>query len=262
VSDGGGTLIEIDDVDRGVTSITLNRPAKRNALSIDLLEQLHRAVSAASADVYRRVLVLRGNGPAFCAGLDLAEASDRQYSDRSARALANVYRAIVESPLVTIAAVHGAVMGGGIGLMAACDLPIAADDTRIAFPEVHRGLVAALVAVLVKRQIADRALRELVLLGRAIDANQAKSIGLVSRVTTTDRLRSETHDVAMQVIKGAPGAIARTKRLLDELSPRPITSELDRALQYHLEARDATEAAEGIAAFLTKREPNWQPRRA
>jgi methylglutaconyl-CoA hydratase len=164
--------------------------------------------------------------------------------------------------LVTIAAVHGAIMGGGIGLMSACDIAIAADDARIAFPEVHRGLVAALVTVLVRRQVADRVLRELVLLGEPIDATQAKSIGLLSRVTSADRLRTETHDVAMQAVKGAPGAIARTKRLLDELSARPIASELDRALQYHLAARNDSEAAEGIAAFLQKREPHFGPRNA
>jgi methylglutaconyl-CoA hydratase len=253
-------LIDIDDRDPLVTALALNRPEKRNALSIALLEELLTAVQAASADVNRRVLILRGGGPSFCSGLDLGEAADRSSSDRSARALAAVYRAICQSPLVTIAEVHGAVMGGGIGLMAACDLAIAADDTRIAFPEVHRGLVAALVTALVHRQLPDRALRELVLLGQPISATQAMSIGLVTHVVSDDRLRSETHDVAMQVVKGAPGAIARTKRLFDELAARPIADELDRALQYHLQARDADEAAEGIAAFLEKREPLWPPR--
>ena len=251
--------IEVDDTDPFVTAVALNRPDKRNALSIALLEQLHAAVLAASADVNRRVLILRGNGPSFCAGLDLSEAADRANSDRSARALADVYQAICRSPLVTIAAVHGAVMGGGIGLMAASDLALAADDTRIAFPEVHRGLVAALVTVLVHRQVSDRPLRELVLLGQPISATQAMSIGLVNRVAPADRLRAETLDIARQVVKGAPGAIARTKRLLDELSARPIAGELDRALRYHLQARDAAEAAEGIAAFVQKREPRWGP---
>jgi methylglutaconyl-CoA hydratase len=255
-------LIEIDDSDSAVTSIALNRANKRNALSVQLMEELHAAVIVASVDVNRRVLILRGNGPAFCAGLDLVEASDPRHSDRSARVLASVYRAIWESPLVTIASIHGAVMGGGIGLMAACDLAIAAVDARIAFPEVHRGLVAALVTALVRRQVADRALRELVLLGQAISATQAMSIGLINRVTSAERLRTETHELTAQVIKGAPGAIARTKRLLDELSARPMSDELDHALQRHLQARDTAEAAEGVAAFLEKREPNWGARRA
>jgi methylglutaconyl-CoA hydratase len=254
-------LIDIDNADPAITVITLNRPAKRNALSIALMEQLHAAVTAATADLNRRVMILRGNGPAFCAGLDLAEASDVTNSDQSATALANVYRAIWQSPLVTIAAVHGAVMGGGIGLMSACDLAMAADDLTVAFPEVHRGLVAALVTVLVRRQVSDRALRELVLLGQSISANQAMSMGLIIRVTSAGELRTETHDVALQVLKGAPGAIARTKRLLDELAPRTMSSELDHALQYHLQARDAAEAREGIVAFLQKRAPVWGPRR-
>lgn len=256
------SLVQIDAADAAVTLVTLQRPDKRNALNIALLEQLLAAVTAASADLHRRALILRGNGPAFCAGLDLHEAADPSTRDRSAHLLADVYKAIYQSPLVTIAAVHGAVMGGGIGLMSACDLALAADDTSIAFPEVHRGLVAALVTALVHRQVADRTLRELVLLGQSIPANQAMSIGLVNQVVPRHQLQDEARGLAAYVIQGAPNAIVRTKRLLDGLFPRSVSAELDYALQYHLQARDNAESSEGIAAFREKRKPLWGPRRA
>jgi methylglutaconyl-CoA hydratase len=256
-------LVELDTTtDAATATITLNRADKRNALSIQLLDELLAAVTSASADLTRRVLILRGNGPAFCAGLDLKEAADARNNERSARALAGVYQAIAQSSLVTIAAVHGAVMGGGIGLMAACDLVLAADNTSIAFPEVRRGLVAALVTALVQRQVADRTLRELVLLGQTISANQAMSIGLVNRVVPLHQLQTEAHGLAAHVLQGAPNAIVRTKRLLAGLFPHPISAGLDYALQYHLQARDDAESAEGIAAFLARRPPVWGPRRA
>jgi methylglutaconyl-CoA hydratase len=255
-------LVHVDASDPTITVLTLNRAAKRNALSIALMDELLAAATSASTDLNRRVLILRGDGPAFCAGLDLHEAADPSTRDRSAHLLANVYRTIYQSPLVTIAAVHGAVMGGGIGLMAACDLALAADDTSIAFPEVRRGLVAALVTALVRRQVADRTLRELVLLGQTIPATQAMSIGLVNHVVPLHQLRDEASGLASYVVQGAPNAIVRTKRLLDGLFPRSISSELDYALQYHLQARDDAESAEGIAAFRQRRKPVWPPRRA
>ena len=250
----------IEATESPVMFVTLNRPEKRNALSLELMGQLRDAVRAAAADPRRRVLILRGNGPVFCAGLDLKEASAAGSAERSARALADVYEAICASPLVTIVAAQGAAMGGGVGLLAACDLAVAADDLRIGFPEVRRGLVAALVTALLRRQLPERVLRELVLLGQTITATDALSHGLVNRVVSLDRLMGEAEGLARQVLQGAPVAIARTKVLLDDLAARPVARDLVHALRCHLEARDDSEAAEGIAAFLEKREPRWGPR--
>jgi methylglutaconyl-CoA hydratase len=256
-----GELIHLESHSDGmVAAISLNRPEKRNALSIALMEQLLAAVQSSATNTNRRVLVLRGNGPVFCAGLDLTEASDLNRVDRSAHLLRDVYQAICQCPLVTIAAAHGTAMGGGVGLLGACDLVVAADDLHISFPEVHRGLVAALVTAVLQRQLAERTLRELILLGQTIPANQALSIGLVNRVVPSAHLTDEVNSLAEQAIAGAPGAISRTKLLLDTLSSRPISDELDRALQIHLLARNDAEAAEGVAAFLEKRQPMWGPR--
>jgi methylglutaconyl-CoA hydratase len=250
-------LCLFDESDPMIAEVTVNRPQKRNALNIDLMEQLTRAVHSAAADRKRRALILRGAGPVFCAGLDLEEASASLSADRSATALAELYLVICDSPLVTIAAAQGAAIGGGVGLLAACDLVVAAEDLHIGFPEVHRGLAAALVSCLVRRQLNDRAIRELILLGQSIAAPQARALGLVNRVVAASDLSEISIELARQACKGAPGAIARTKRLLNELAPRPIAEDLRRALVYHLEARESAEAMEGIAAFRERREPRW-----
>ena len=196
-------LCLIDESDPMIAVVMLNRPQKRNALNIELMEQLTRAVHRAAADRKHRVLILRGAGPVFCAGLDLEEASDSRSADGSANALANLYSVLCDSPLVTIATAQGAAIGGGVGLLAACDLVVAADDLRIGFPEVHRGLVAALVSSLVRRQLNDRAVRELILLGQSVAAPQALALGLVNRVVAISDLSETSIELAQQACKGA-----------------------------------------------------------
>jgi methylglutaconyl-CoA hydratase len=253
-------LLLVDDSDPAVGILTLNRPDKRNALNVALIEQLTAAVKRADGEPARRVLILRASGPVFCAGLDLGEAADPASAGRSAEALAALYLTICQSPLVTITAAQGAAYGGGAGLLAACDFVVAGEDLHVGFPEVRRGLVAALVTCLVRRQLGDRHVRELVLLGEPVPAGRALDLGLVNRVVPVAGLLTTATGLAREVWRGAPCAIARTKRLLDDLAPRPIEEELRRALRYHLEARQSAESAEGIAAFREKREPRWGPR--
>jgi methylglutaconyl-CoA hydratase len=253
--------ILVEDHDAAVRMVTLNRPDKRNAMSLELIERLRDAVHESAADRNRRVIIIRGAGPHFCAGLDLKEVSAApQNAERSARALAEMYEAVASSPLVTIAAAQGTAVGGGAGLLAACDFVVAADDFHVGFPEVHRGLVAALVTTLLRRQLDDRKVRELTILGQTVDADSALRIGLINRVVPVDRLTEASLELAREACKGAPGAIARTKKLLDALSVLPISEELARALEYHLTARHSAEAEEGVAAFLEKRPPRWGPR--
>lgn len=249
-------LVLIDASNPLITTLTLNRPEKRNALCINLIQQLTAAITETPRDPMRRVIILRGSGQSFCAGLDLHEAADPAQAHNSAVGLFNLYRALAGSPLITIASVHGAAMGGGAGLVAACDFVIAATDLKLAYPEVHRGLVAALVSTLLKRQLPDRIVRELILLGQTLDVTRALELGLINHIGTFDDAMSLAH----QACKGAPGAIARSKRLLDELSPRSLEQDLKTALDFHLTARHSSEAAEGMAAFLEKRSPQWGPR--
>lgn len=251
------TPLLIHHTDPRIISLTLNRPDKRNALSIALIESLRDAILSAPKDPALRVLVLRGAGPSFCAGLDLTEAAQPGCHDRSATALASMYEALGNCPLVTIAAPHGAAMGGGAGLLAACDFVIAADNLRLSYPEVRRGLVAALVTCLLRRQLSDRAVRNLILLAKTLDAHQALAAGLLTSVVAPADLDQAILNLAADAIQGAPGAIARTKRLLDELSARPLHDDLQRALSHHLAARESPEAAEGLTAFREKRPPRW-----
>lgn len=242
--------------DGPVTTITLNRPAKRNALSSELLAELLAAVAATERDKAQRVLILRGEGPAFCAGLDLAEAAaDRAH--RSAELVAGALRALSTTRVVTIAAVHGAAIAGGAGLMTACDLAVAAQGTQIGYPETRRGLVAALVMTILLRQLRERDARYLLLTGELIDASRAAAIGLVNREVPAADLMTEARRLADAVLRGGPEAVANTKRFIAEFGPRPLPADLERALAFHLEARQSAEAAEGIAAFHEKRPPRW-----
>jgi methylglutaconyl-CoA hydratase len=242
------------------TVLTLNRPEKRNALCIGLLEQLVEAVAAAERDPAQRILFVRGAGPAFCAGLDLDEAADGALGRRSAELVARSLLAISGSRLVTIAVVHGAAVAGGAGLMTACDMAVAAADTRIGYPEPRRGLVAGLVMTFLRRQIRERDAREILLTGEVFPAGRALEIGLVNRVAPSlEEAVAEAGRLADAVRQGGPRAVTRTKELLAELWHRPVRADLERALEAHLGARGSPEAAEGIAAFRERRPPNWAP---
>src|SRR5437870_13202534 len=165
-----------------ITVLTLNRPERRNALTIELLTELMSAIHVASEEPPVRILILQGAGAAFCTGLDLKEADDQAKAHATAEAVANTLITISETHLVTIAAIHGAAVAGGAGIMSACDFVVAAERTRIGYPEVRRGLVAGLVMTFLRRQLGERDIRELVFSGELIDAARAKEIGLVNRV--------------------------------------------------------------------------------
>src|SRR5438874_8441876 len=200
-----------------ITVLTLNRPERRNALTIELLTELTAEIEAASADEQQRVLILRGAGAAFCTGLDLKEAADPKKAHATAEMVANTLVALSQTRLITIAAVHGAAVAGGAGIMSACDFVVAAEKTKIGYPEVRRGLVAGLVMTFLRRQIGERNMRELVLGGELIDAELAREIGLVNRVVAPDQLMIEAQKFADSVLQGAHNALTQTKRLIEEL---------------------------------------------
>lgn len=240
-----------------ITLVTLNRPERRNALTLELLTQLHAAITVASDDSQTRVIVLRGAGAAFCTGLDLKEAADHSKVHATAEMVANTLLAISQTRLVTIAAVHGAAVAGGAGLMSACDFVVAAEGTKIGYPEVRRGLVAGLVMTFLRRQLGERNTRELLLGSELIDAERARELGLVNRVVAQDHVMTEALKFAGSVLQGAPNALTETKRLIEELGSRSVKEDIDLALKYHMQARESAEAREGIGAFNEKRKPKW-----
>jgi methylglutaconyl-CoA hydratase len=239
-----------------ITLLTLNRPERRNALTLELMGELTAAIENAAADPKQRIVILRGAGKAFCTGLDLEEAAKRDPHE-TAEMVARMLLALAETRLVTIATVHGAAVAGGAGIMSACDFVIAAERTKIGYPEVRRGLVAGLVMTFLRRQLRERDLRELLLASELIDAKRGQEIGLVNHVVPADELESEAQKIAASVLQGAPGAITNSKRLMEELWSTSVREDIEVALRHHMEARESAEAKEGIAAFNEKRPPNW-----
>ena len=240
-----------------IRTIVLNRPERRNALTLDLLNELTAAVKVASDQPEERVLILRGAGAAFCTGLDLKDAADHTKAHATAEMVARTLVTLSQTRLITIAAVHGAAVAGGAGIMSACDFVVAAERTKIGYPEVRRGLVAGLVMTFLRRQVGERNTRELLLGSELIGADRAHEIGLVNRVVSKADLMNEAQKFAQSVLQGAPGALAQTKRLIEELWSSSVKEDVDLALKYHMQARQSEEAREGIAAFNEKRDPKW-----
>jgi methylglutaconyl-CoA hydratase len=240
-----------------ITVLTLNRPERRNALSLELLTELAAAIKVSSEDPDERVLILRGAGAAFCTGLDLKEAADHSKAHATAELVAKTLIALSQANVVTIAAVHGAAVAGGAGIMSACDYVVAAEKTKIGYPEVRRGLVAGLVMTFLRRQCRERDIRELLLGSELIDAGRALEMGLVNRVVPAGDVMNEAERFAASVLQGAPNAVMQTKRLIEEFWGRSVKNDVELALRHHMEARTSDEAREGIAAFNEKRPPRW-----
>src|SRR5438477_2746909 len=190
-----------------VAVITLNRPERRNALTIELLTELAAAIKVASDEPHERVLILRGAGAAFCTGLDLKAAADPRKAHATADMVAKTLIALSQTRLVTIAAVHGAAVAGGAGIMSACDYVVAAERTKFGYPETRRGLVAGLVMTFLRRQLGERDIRELLLGSELIDAKRALAMGLVNRVVSRDDVMAEAQKFANSVGQGARAAV-------------------------------------------------------
>src|SRR4029450_8871102 len=179
-----------------ITVLTLNRPERRNALTIELLSELNAAIKIASDQPDERVIILRGAGAAFCTGLDLKEAADQTKAHATAKMVASTLITLSQTRLITIAAVHGAAVAGGAGIISACDFVVAAAGTKIGYPEVRRGLVAGLVMSFFRRQAGERNMRELLFGSELINAERAKEIGLVNGGVAQNGVMSEEQKVA------------------------------------------------------------------
>ncbi|QEG01585.1 putative enoyl-CoA hydratase echA8 [Stieleria maiorica] len=249
-------LIQCRRETRSTAIITLNRPQKRNALSIELMQQFHQQFVKLETDADCRVVIIGGAGPVFCAGLDLIEAADPAIAPQSARWVETTFTSLMNSPLVTVAVVQGAAMAGGAGLLAACDFAVAGEEVTIGFPETRRGLVPALAATLIARRLRDSEMRELFLLAEPIDARRAKALGLVHRVVKSADLLQESLGIAETVCRGGPEAVRQTKQMIRALTGCPSDLQ-DDALAIHKKMRQSDEAAEGLASFAQHRDPRW-----
>ncbi|TFV55131.1 enoyl-CoA hydratase [Geodermatophilus sp. DF01-2] len=238
--------------------VTLDSPANRNALSAALLERLHAALAGAMADDGVRVVVLTGAGPVFCSGADLKE--QRAGGGPGAVGLPEVLTLLVEGPKPVVARVNGAARAGGLGLIAACDLAVGPATATFGFSEVRIGVTPAIIAVPCLRRMDLRAARELFLTGEPFDGARAQRAGLLDRAVAEDELDATVDALVAQLSRGAPGALAVTRRLLRDLPGPDLQDDLRRMAAVSAERFGSAEAREGIAALLEKRPPAWAPR--
>ena len=245
-----------------VAHVVLDRPEARNAFDGAMVRELTDAVGAASARDDVRVLVLAGRGSVFCAGADLewmekAGSLSREENLEDARALFELFHAIDRSPKAVVAAVQGAALGGGAGLVAAADIVVAEEGARFGFTEVRLGLVPAVISPFVVRKIGASAARELFLTGERFTAARAAAIGLVQRVVPLDELDAAVDERVGELLRAAPGAVAAAKGLVRSVSGPPVESLRELVCRLIAERRASEEGREGLQAFLEKREPEW-----
>jgi methylglutaconyl-CoA hydratase len=241
--------------DAGVRTLTLDSPANRNALSARLLDQLAGALHDATADRDVRAVVLTGSGSVFCSGADLSERG-RGAPNR----MPEILTAMVDSPVPVIARVNGHARAGGLGLVAAADLAVAPAAATFAFTEVRVGVAPAMILVPALRVVEPRFLARAVLTGEPFGAAEAQGAGLLSAVVSDeDALDAWVAAQADAVRKGAPGAVAATKELMRGLPAQSWADGLAAAAVRSADLFAGPEAAEGMAAFLEKRRPSWDP---
>ncbi len=246
-----------------LATVRLDRPEFKNAFDAGLAAALRQAFESLSVDPAIRAIVLTGSGDWFCAGGDVSwmkrtGALGKEANVEDARAFAAAFAAIDRCPKPTVARVKGAALGGGAGLVAVCDVAVAAAETTFGFPEVRLGLVPAAISPYVVSKVGGSHARRWFLSGERFDAATAKAMGLVHEVVADGELDGAVARVVAAILAGGPEAQARIKRLLMGLNAlAPDGALLDLTARTIAEARASAEAQEGLAAFLEKRTPSW-----
>jgi methylglutaconyl-CoA hydratase len=249
----------------GIVQLTLNRPAARNALSADLMAAIGEAIARHGARAATRVVVIRANGPAFCAGADLTAMAalgrgPREANLADAETLAAILLAVRRCPKPTVAAVQGPAFGGGVGLTAACDVAVGAEEALFRLPEVRLGIMPAIISPYVVEAIGPRQARRYFLSGETISAARARELGLLHEVVPGTMLGGEVLRIATELAAGGPLALASCKELLSDVVGRGPDEALGRTLAARLATlRSGDEAQDGLAAAQARRAPGWVP---
>ena len=247
-----GELVRLDLSDR-IATITLDSQHNRNALSRQLITELGECLDDAEA-ADARAIILRHEGPAFCAGADLKERSADGAAPDSTP-MVDVMRRLMETDRPTIAAVEGAVRAGGIGLMASCDLVVVRSDVTFALTEVRIGVAAAIISVPILRRVPPGKIAAAMLTGEVFDAAEARSMGLITHVT--DDVPGQIAALTAGIAQGAPRAVTETKRLLNRVPTLDLDMAFDEMRRLSEELFTGPDAQEGMAAFKEKRAPVW-----
>jgi methylglutaconyl-CoA hydratase len=247
-----------------VAGVALNRPEVRNAFNEVMIEELIQVLDRVEQDEAIRVLVLTGNGRAFCAGADLnwmkrMKGFTYQENFEDALRLAELMEKLYSLPKPTIASVNGASIGGSNGLVAACDIAIASHRAEFSLSEVKIGLVPACIGPYLLRKMGEKACRELFLTGERISADQAAAVGLVNEVVTHVNLPRRVEEKVSNLLTSGPHALAVSKDLLSTIREMPLWEAKIHTAHVIAELRVGAEAQEGMTEFLEKRRPDWMP---
>lgn len=245
----------LTSVESGVLTLTLNRSSKRNALNAELIDLLHQALERADLDADVRTVVVRGAGKDFCAGADLVEllaSVDRSPAENEAAALrlGSLFGRIRELPKPVIAMVHGRALAGGAGLATACDLVVAGAGAQLGYPEIQRGFAPAMVMALLRRLVGEKIALDLVLTGRVLGADEARRVGLVTRVVADSELERETRALAASLAGSSGSALAMTKQLFYQLDGRALSDGIALGARINALARSTPDFREAIGRFL------------
>jgi methylglutaconyl-CoA hydratase len=254
----------LTEIDAGVGIITLNRPERHNAFDDALIGELAAAIDQMVEDPYVRVLVISSTGKSFCAGADLnwmQRAADYGSEEnlRDSRALAEMLRRLAQCPKPTIARVQGPAYGGGVGLIACCDVAIATFDARFALTEVRLGIIPAVISPHVIAAIGERHARRYMVTAERFSAAEAYRIGLLHEIVADIAgLDGAVGEIVDALLANSPRALAECKELITAVSGKPLSPDvIEDTAQRITRLRASAEGREGMSAFLEKRRPNW-----
>jgi methylglutaconyl-CoA hydratase len=247
------------DVAGGIATITLDSPRNRNALSAQLRRELSAHLDAAVGDPAVRVIVLTHTGPVFCSGMDLRESRGSDSSEQGVNEFPAILTALWYSDKPVVARLAGPARAGGVGLVSACDIAVAAREATFAFSEVRIGVVPAVISATVLPRLLPRAAHELMLTGETFDASRAAAVGLINSAVDADGLDAEVARYTDMLARGGPNALAATKTMLRRDRGEQLAQDLEAMTALSSEYFASEEGQEGMAAFAEKRAPSWVP---
>jgi len=251
------------EVSNRIGYVTLNRPEKRNALSHQLVAELKAALASAEEDDNVKVIVLRAEGEAFCAGADLAYLQQLQkfsFEENLADSnhLKELFITIYLCKKVVIAQVQGHALAGGCGLATVCDFVYTVPEAKFGYTEVKIGFIPAIVMVFLLRKMGEQRAKQLLLTGDLIKAEEALAMGLVNRVVSKETLATEVASFAQKLIESnSAQSLMLTKQMIAQVQTMPLESALNYAAEMNAQARATADCQKGIAAFLNKEELKW-----
>jgi methylglutaconyl-CoA hydratase len=258
-------LVEENDTELGrILTITLNRPQRRNALTSGMIHELTLALRAAE-DSRCGIVILRGAGEHFCSGLDLSElramiGRSMEQHRLDSMNIAELFRTLYNLSLPSIAEVRGFALAGGMGLATLCDFTLASDDARLGYTEVRIGFVPAIVSSFLLLQVGEKQARDLLLTGRILDAAEAHTLGLITKVVPAAELDAAINDLSTTLLANSPSSMRATKHLLHRQEIERLSRNMRAAVNINAELRATDDFREGITAFLEKRKPVWPSR--